>query len=279
MACALAAAQCGHRVTAYDAASPGGQLKLAARIPGKQEFNETLRYYRHALQAHDVEVVPGREVSAEDIRTLDCDHIVIATGVKPRMPAIPGIDHPRVVSYADIISGRVEPGRRVAIIGAGGIGFDVAVYLMHADADWYRAWGIDKRLRGRGGLLADAQMPHAQRQVFLLQRKRTKPGAQLGKTTGWIHRVSLRRQGVEMLSGVDYLGIDDSGLHISVSAGPRLLDVDQIIVCAGQESEQTLARSGNRHGAVTHLIGGAQRAVELDAERAMRQGVELALSF
>ena len=284
MACATAAAQRGHMVTAYDLNGIGGQLNYAVRIPGKQEFNETLRYFRHAMEDNDVVVKTGETLTARQIKATECDAVVIATGVKPRMPQIEGIDHESVVSYIDVITQKVAPGKRVAIIGAGGIGFDVATLLIDNEQSqnregWLKSWNIDIEYNRRGGLLVEQAENKSGRKIYLLQRKQTKPGKSLGKTTGWIHRVRLRQAGVEMLSGVCYEKINDQGLFIHHQKQSRLLDIDQVIICAGQESNRNLADELHASGMLVHVIGGADKALELDAERAIRQGYELALKL
>ena len=284
MAFASVAAERGHAVTAYDIADIGGQLRLAVKIPGKQEFEETLRYFRHAMEDHGVELKLGQSLSARQIRATECDAVVIATGVTPRVPQIEGIDNPKVVSYVDIIDGRITAAERIAIIGAGGIGFDVATMLIDQyqaenKTHWLHGWGVDTEFRGRGGLLGQAEPVPSARRIYLLQRKNNKPGATLGKTTGWIHRAELKNAGVEMLSGVKYQRIDNDGLHITHDGVNRVLEVDQIIVCAGQEPNRRLADELQGSGLLVHVIGGADKALELDAERAIRQGVELAATI
>ncbi|UCB54447.1 MAG: NADPH-dependent 2,4-dienoyl-CoA reductase [Thiotrichales bacterium] len=281
MAFASVAAQRGHSVTAYDMAGIGGQLNLALKIPGKQEFNETLRYYRHTLKKNGVVLRLGQTLSAREIRANECDAVIVATGVKPRTPDIDGIHHPKVLSYIDVISGKAEPGNRVAIIGAGGIGFDVATLLVEDEQgldreQWLHRWGVDTSYVNRGGLLLQPEQTAARRKVYLLQRKPTKIGASLGKTTGWIHRTALKSAGVEMLNGVRYQKIDDRGLHIMKNGDTRVLDVDHVVLCAGQNPNRKLADELAGSGMLVHVIGGADKAVELDAERAIRQGVELA---
>jgi 2,4-dienoyl-CoA reductase (NADPH2) len=281
MAFASVAAQRGHAVTAYDIADIGGQLNLAVKVPGKQEFHETLRYFRHALEDNGVVLKLGQSLTAREIRSTECDAVIVATGVTPRIPDIDGINHSKVVSYIDVISGKIVPGERVAIIGAGGIGFDVATLLVdneaaHDKAHWLQSWGVDAQYRHRGGLLPQPEKVAAQRRVYLLQRKPSKMGATLGKTTGWIHRTRLKNAGVEMLNGVKYQRIDDRGLHIAHNGDSRVLEVDQIILCAGQNPNRALADELESSGMLVHVIGGADKAVELDAERAIRQGTELA---
>ena len=280
LACATAAAAAGHHVTLFEAAGEiGGQFNLARRIPGKDEFTETLRYYRRMIERSDVELVLSRRVGAVDLEGFE--HVVLATGIVPRVPAIPGIDHPKVAGYTDIVMGRREAGRRVAIIGAGGIGFDVGEFLTHHagrdETDEYCAeWGIDIAYRERGGIQAAAERAPP-REVWLLQRKSGKVGEGLAKTTGWIRRTLLKKRGVTMLPGVVYERIDDAGLHIRIDSATRVLDVDTIVVCAGQEPRRELADPLRAAGASVTLIGGADVAVELDAKRAIAQGTEVAL--
>ncbi len=286
LACASIAAQRGHRVVAYDAAGLGGQLNLAVKIPGKQEFYETLRYFNYQLETYGVEVHTHTEVSANLLQSIDADIIVLATGVIPRSVELEGIEHPCVASYVEVVSGQAVVGDRVAIIGAGGIGFDVAELLLHDKEagqmrdQWLQSWGIDPEYRARGGLLIagdeSANMRPSKRKVYLMQRKSGKLGEGLGKTTGWIHRLSMKRAGVEMLSGVRYLQIDDQGLHIEVEGKTRCLEVDSIITCAGQLPDNRLATQLAHIQTPVYSIGGCDRALELDAERAIRQGAELA---
>ena len=292
LACATTAAERGHAVTLYDAAPMiGGQFNLARRIPGKEEFTETLRYFDHRLAAFGVERRLSRHATADDLR--DADAVIIATGVVPRQPALDGIAHPSVVSYVDVIEGRREVGRNVAIIGAGGIGFDVAEFLTHAGGDDGHAsdgalhdpaitvfrdeWGIDATYALPGGVKPAAE-PAPPRNVWLLQRKSTKVGDGLAKTTGWIRRTLLRRRGVKMLSGVRYERIDDAGLHIRVDDIPQVLAVETIVLCAGQEPCRDLARALEAEGIAFTLIGGADVA-ELDAKRAIDQGTRVALAL
>jgi 2,4-dienoyl-CoA reductase (NADPH2) len=283
MACAAIAAERGHDVALFDAAEDiGGQFNLARRIPGKEEFAETVRYFRTRLARAGVRVALGRRVDAPSLRGFD--KVVLATGVLPRVPPIEGIDHRKVVGYADIVSGRRVAGERVAIIGAGGIGFDVAELLTHAHAAdseidaFRREWGIDPGYAQRGGVMpaADSRAP---RKVWLLQRKHTKPGADLAKTTGWIRRTLLKKRGVAMIAGVEYVRIDDAGLHVTVDGVPQVLDVDTIVVCAGQEPNRELAGPLAEMGIVPSMIGGADVAAELDAKRAIEQGTRVALAL
>jgi 2,4-dienoyl-CoA reductase (NADPH2) len=281
MAFATIAAQRGHMVTAYDVADIGGQLNLAVKIPGKQEFNETLRYFRHAMLDNGVDLKLGQSLTARDIRATECDAVVVATGVLPRKPDIDGINHHKVVSYSDVIAGKTLPGKRVAIIGAGGIGFDLATLLVQQGQPqdkqyWLRSWGVDTAYMNRGGLLMQSGKIDSGRKIFMLQRKQSRMGASLGKTTGWIHRTTLKKAGVEMLSGVKYERIDDHGLHITHQGSCRSLEVDHVILCAGQDPNRALADELKSSGILLHVIGGADKARELDAERAIRQGMQLA---
>lgn len=284
LACSVTAAERGHAVTLFDAADEiGGQLNVARRVPGKEEFDETLRYFRTRLAELGVEV---RLSTRADAGKLDgFDEIVLATGVEPRTPAIPGMDHPSVVSYLDVLRDGAPVGDRVAIVGAGGIGFDVAEFLTDGgdaaslDAEtFFRQWGVDTAYAGRGGLRAP-ERPKAPRTVHLVQRKTTKVGAGLGKTTGWIHRTELRHRGVEMIAGASYDLIDDEGLHLTVDGERRVLPVDTVVLCAGQEPRRELYEELRAAGGPVHLIGGADVAAELDAKRAIRQGTELAASL
>ncbi|MFJ8773438.1 oxidoreductase [Streptomyces microflavus] len=284
LACSVTAAERGHAVTLFDTADEiGGQLNVARRVPGKEEFNETLRYFRTRLAELDVEV---RLSTRADAGTLDgFDEIVLATGVEPRTPAIPGTDHPNVVSYLDVLRDGAPVGDRVAIVGAGGIGFDVAEFLTDGgdaaslDAEtFFRQWGVDTSYAERGGLRAP-ERPKTPRTVHLIQRRTTKVGAGLGKTTGWIHRTELRHRGVEMIAGASYDLIDDEGLHLTVDGEPRVLPVDTVVLCAGQEPRRELYEELRAAGGPVHLIGGADVAAELDAKRAIRQGTELAAAL
>ncbi|MFJ6609045.1 FAD-dependent oxidoreductase [Streptomyces sp. NPDC091289] len=284
LACSVTAAERGHAVTLFDTADEiGGQLNVARRVPGKEEFDETLRYFRTRLAELDVDVRLG---SRADAGTLDgYDEIVLATGVEPRTPAIPGTDHPNVVSYLDVLRDGAPVGDRVAIVGAGGIGFDVAEFLTDGgdaaslDADtFFRQWGVDTAYAERGGLRAP-ERPKSPRTVHLVQRRTTKVGAGLGKTTGWIHRTELRHRGVEMIAGASYDLIDDEGLHLTVDGEPRVLPVDTVVLCAGQEPRRELYEELRAGTVPVHLIGGADVAAELDAKRAIRQGTELAAAL
>ncbi|VEG57253.1 NADH:flavin oxidoreductase [Mycolicibacterium aurum] len=282
LAAAVTAAQRGHSVTLFEARSAiGGQFDLARRIPGKEEFGETIRYFTRMLDKHGVTVRLGTRADVEQLTGFD--DVVLATGVAPRMPAIPGIEHPMVLSYAEAITGR-PVGKTVAVIGAGGIGFDVSEFLTteHSPTlnlkEWKAEWGVVDPQEARGALTTALPAPAA-REVYLLQRTKGPQGRKLGKTTGWVHRASLRAKGVHQLSGVNYERIDDGGLHISFGpkrADPRLLAVDNVVICAGQESVRELDDGLRRCGVTPHVIGGAALATELDAKRAIREGTELA---
>jgi 2,4-dienoyl-CoA reductase (NADPH2) len=284
LACALVAAERGHEVTLIDGASEiGGQFNLAKRIPGKEEFRESLRYFHRQLELLRVQVQLGRRIDARGLQDRGFDEIVLATGVTPRVPRIDGIDHPKALSYVEVIRGERVAGDRVAIVGAGGIGFDVAEFLSHDGASpsldvsaFMAEWGIDPELKARGGLRDGGHVTRNTRTIYLLQRKASKPGEGLGKTTGWIHRTTLRRRGVRMLAGVTYRRIDDAGLHIATVEGEQLLEVDDVVICAGQEPQRELQIPLESLGWRPHLIGGADVAVELDAKRAIDQGSRLA---
>ena len=287
LACATVAAQRGHAVVLFDAAAEiGGQFNLAKTIPGKEEFHETLRYFHHRIEETGVELRLGTRAGPEQLAGFD--EVVLATGIVPRRVDFPGSDHPSVVSYLDVLGGRATAAGRVAVIGAGGIGFDVAEFLVQEGpspsldpARWRTEWGVDFEGGGRGGLARPRPEPPA-REVWLLQRSPGRPGARLGKTTGWIHRATLKAKGVKMIGGVEYLGVDDEGLRIRVEGGePQLLPVGTVVVCAGQEPRRELQAQLQAAGfaAPVHLIGGADVAAELDAKRAIAQGSRLAAGF
>ena len=293
LAAATIAAERGHAVTLFDEADEiGGQFNLARRIPGKEEFAETLRYFRVRLARLGVSVVLNRRVVADDVAGFDA--VLVATGVVPRRPAIAGIDDPKVASYAEIVDGRRQAGRNVAIVGAGGIGFDVAELLTAIDrvdghasigaaddpaiAAFRDEWGIDADYSARGGL-KPARDDVAPRRLWMLQRKETKVGAGLAKTTGWIRRTLLRKRDVAMLAGVEYGKIDAAGLHVTIDGKPRSFDVDTIVICAGQEPRRELFDELARRGIDATLIGGADVALELDAKRAIEQGTRVALAL
>ena len=286
LSAATVAARCGHAVTLFEASGHiGGQFKLAMKIPGKEEFAETLRYYARQLELTGVTLKLNTRVTRAELLAQDFDHVIVAAGVTPRTPPIPGIEHPKVLSYFDLLQNDPPVGRRVAIIGAGGIGFDVGEYLLHDRrvplpvplAHWLDEWGVDLDARAGGaGGLRPAVAASPVREIFLLQRKASKPGAGLGKTSGWVHRATLQRHGVQMLSGVEYRKIDDAGLHITQDGKERLLEVDHVIVCAGQHAlAELMPAQPAGAGPQFHLIGGARLAAELDAKRAIREGAEL----
>jgi 2,4-dienoyl-CoA reductase (NADPH2) len=291
LSAATVAAECGHEVTLFDSSDRvGGQFNVAMQVPGKEEFAQTLRYFTRRLQVTGVKVMLKQRVTREQLLAQAFDEIIVATGIVPRKPSIPGIDHPKVLSYLDVLERRVKPGKRVAIIGAGGIGFDVGEFLLHDPKielplsleHWCHEWGVDLTAQTNGGLVP-AVPAHPFRQVFLLQRKQGKPGAGLGKTSGWVHRAVLQRNGVEMLAGVEYQCIDDAGLHISIDGIARVLEVDHIVLCAGQEPlAELMPDSASQAASGTpqfHCIGGAALASELDAKRAIREGAVLAASL
>ncbi|MEU4671775.1 NADPH-dependent 2,4-dienoyl-CoA reductase [Amycolatopsis sp. NPDC023774] len=278
LAAATALGERGHRVELFEAADEiGGQFGIARRIPGKEEFAETIRYYARRLEVTGVKVHLGRRASAEELTGFD--EVVLATGVVPRVPALEGIDHPKVVSYVDVVRGGASVGPRVAVIGAGGIGVDVSEFLTSSTRtrdEWLAEWGVTDPALAAGGLGVARPEP-SPRRVYLLQRKKTPIGAALGKTSGWVHRAALKAKGVERISGVTYERVDDAGLHITVDGEPRLLEVDTVVVCAGQEPVRDLA---DALGAIpVHLIGGADVAAELDAKRAIDQGTRLAATL
>ena len=291
LSAATVAAECGHDVTLFDCSDRvGGQFNIAMQVPGKEEFAQTLRYFARRLEVTGVRVQLGERVKREQLLVQGFDDVVVATGIVPRAPRIPGVERANVVTYLDVLQRKVVLGKRVAIIGAGGIGFDVGEFLLHDPAvalpvsidHWCREWGVDLQAQSNGGLVPPEPV-NPYRQLFLLQRKTTRVGAGLGKTSGWVHRAVLQRNGVEMLSGVEYQSIDDAGLHLTVNGEPRVLVVDHVVLCAGQEPLTELMPSAGEPtspGAPRfHMIGGAAMASELDAKRAIREGAVLAASL
>ena len=292
LAFSVYAAQRGHKIEIFDRASEiGGQFNFAKQVPGKEEFYETIRYFNKQINLLDIKLHLSTEATAETLANAGFDEIVVATGILPRKLDIEGIEHEKVKNYLDVLRDKQPIGKNVAIIGAGGIGFDVAVYLaeeheksplVNNKEKWLKSWGVDQSYQSNGALLdksAVEPIEKTSRNIHLLQRKSTKVGAGLGKTTGWIHRATLKNNGVKMLAGVSYKKIDDTGLTIEIDGIEQVLDVDHVIICAGQESQRGLYNKlesikGAEQG--LHLIGGAKVAAELDAKRAIRQAAELA---
>ncbi|HEM6822864.1 TPA: FAD-dependent oxidoreductase [Acinetobacter baumannii] len=281
---AVYAADRGHQVKIFEASHQiGGQFNIAKTVPGKEEFYETLRYFNRQIELRpNIELVLNHPATYEELSQSDFDEIVVATGVTPRQLQFEGIDHPKVLSYLQVLKERVPVGQRVAIIGAGGIGFDTAEYLTHEGESgslnpekFYEEWGIDTHYEHVGGL-KQPKVEASEREIYLLQRKASSVGAGLGKTTGWIHRTGLKNRNVKMLAGVQYDKVDDQGLHITVDGKPTVLEVDNVVICAGQESFTAMYDQLKADGKSVHLIGGAKEAGELDAKRAIRQGAELA---
>jgi 2,4-dienoyl-CoA reductase (NADPH2) len=287
LAFSVYAARRGHKVELFDKISEiGGQFNVAKQIPGKEEFYETIRYFNKQLVLLDVPVHLNSEQSSDKLLAAGFDEVILATGIKPRKLNIEGIDHPKVLSYLQVLRDKVDVGENVAIIGAGGIGFDVATYLaekgesLTTDLDaWLKNWGVDKTYQQSGALLEKkpAKPSVPKRQITLLQRKATKMGKGLGKTSGWVHRANLVKHGVKMIPGVSYKSITDNGLLIEIDGKEQLLAVDSVIICAGQESNRELQQALENGGMSVHLIGGANVATELDAKRAIRQAAELAV--
>ena len=282
LSAAVSAAEKGHRVSLFEAdSSIGGQFSIAARIPGKEEFSETIRYFTTQLDRLGVDVRLGTRVTADELISQGYDHVVVATGVTPRMPNIEGIDHPMVVTYPEAVLGTRNIGERVAVIGAGGIGVDVTELLTTVESptldlkEWQDEWGVDPLSVDRGGL-KEAHPAPSPRTVYLVQRKETKIGAGLGKTSGWVHRAAIKAKGVHQIIGAAYERIDDEGLHITVDGKPRTLAVDNVVVCTGQESVRDLVEPLQAKGVDVHVIGGADVAAELDAKRAIDQGTRVA---
>ena len=286
LAFAINAAARGHQVTLFDAHSEiGGQFNIAKQIPGKEEFYETLRYYRRMIEVTGVTLKLNHTVTADQLQSFD--ETILASGIVPRIPPIDGIDHPKVLSYLDVLRDKALVGKKVAIIGCGGIGFDTAMFLSQPGestskniAEFCNEWGIDSSLQQAGGLSPQGmQIPRSPRQIVMLQRKASKPGQGLGKTTGWIHRTTLLSRGVKMIPGVSYQKIDDDGLHVVINGETQVLAVDNVVICAGQEPNRALAQPLIDSGKTVHLIGGCDVAMELDARRAIAQGTRLALEI
>ena len=288
LACATVAAECGHQVTLFEASNDiGGQFNIAKQIPGKEEFYETLRYYSRRIEVLGVDLRLGERVDIEKIKAGDFDEVVIATGVLPREPGINGQNHAKVLTYLDVLKDQKVVGSRVAVIGAGGIGFDICEYLSHEGDEssvdiqaFLHKWGIDPQNEARGGVEGvKAESPVSARKITLLQRKSTRLGAGLGKTTGWIHRASLKTKQINMIAGAQYNVIDDNGLHYSINGKNHVLNVDTIVLCTGQVPLRDLHDELEKNGISSHLIGGADVAAELDAKRAINQGSRLAASL
>ncbi|OXJ02667.1 MULTISPECIES: NADPH-dependent 2,4-dienoyl-CoA reductase [Burkholderia] len=283
---AITAAERGHAVTLYEAgAEIGGQFNIAKKVPGKEEFNETLRYYRRQIELRGVTLHLNTRATAELLLQREFDEVVIATGIVPRTPPIDGVGHAKTLGYLDVLRDGKAVGRNVAIVGAGGIGFDVAEYLVHrdgaehVDADrFFAEWGVDRSYANAGGL-RHANPEPAARQIHMLQRKASKVGDGLGKTTGWIHRTALKARGVGMSSAVTYRRIDDEGFHVTIDGVEQTLPVDNVVICAGQEPLRELAEQLEAAGRKVHVIGGAYEAAELDAKRAIHQGTTLAATL
>lgn len=285
LSCATEAAKRGHQVTLFEAAAViGGQFNLARKIPGKEEFNETMRYFAYLLEQTGVDLKLNTKATSELLT--EFDEVVVATGVVPRIPELAGIDHPKVKTYVEAIQNPAAIGNKVAVLGAGGIGFDVSELLVQVTGkdtsqtpeEFMQEWGVDLEVKQAGGLVTP-QPPKPAREVYLLQRKTSKPGRGLGKTTGWIHRASLKAHQVKMLAGCEYLGVDDRGLHLKIAGEEQCLAVDHVVLCTGQESVNQLFTELEAAGKKAHLIGGAELAAELDAQRAIEQGYRLAISL
>ncbi|MEQ6124821.1 NADPH-dependent 2,4-dienoyl-CoA reductase [Pseudotenacibaculum sp. MALMAid0570] len=288
LAVSTIAAQRGHQVTLFDADKEiGGQFNIAKQIPGKEEFYETIRYFNKQIELHNVEVKLNTRVTEEDLKSSDFDEVVIATGIKPRTPKIEGIEHKKVLSYLEVLKEKKPVGKRVAVIGAGGIGFDLSEYLLHEGKSttldlnkWLEEWGIDKTMEARGGIEGVRPIIHpSERKVFMFKRSKGKFGGNLGKTTGWIHRANLKKQNVQFINEVQYTKIDDQGLHYTQNEEEKVLEVDNIVICAGQTPLRDLYNSLQDSGKKVHVIGGADLAAELDAKRAIDQGSRLAATL
>lgn len=286
LAFGIEAANLGHDVTIYEKKNEiGGQFNIAKEIPGKEEFHETIRYFKVMLEKENVKVKLNTEVDLTYLQKSDYDIFIFSTGVTPRIPKIEGIDHAKVLNYQEVLFEKKEVGKKVALIGAGGIGFDTAEFLLHDPStkshaldkdEFFKVWGIDTRYQNRGALMKK-HTPEPYRDIYLLQRKTTKHGKYLGKTTGWIHRQSLKDNGVKMIGGVEYKKVDNQGLHIKTDHGEEVLDVDNVILCAGQLSKNQLFENFKETDKRdVYLIGGAKLAEEIDAKRAIKEGIELA---
>jgi len=285
MAFAIYAAQRGHQVSLFEAKDHlGGQFNLAKNVPGKEEFIDSLRYFTSELTRQDITVSLNSQQTVEQLTDAEFDEVILATGVTPRIPTIDGIDNPMVYNYQQVLKGDAQIGKRVAVLGAGGIGYDVSEYLTEAGEShtvnldlWIKEWGIDTEVKHPGGIEGVKRVkPESARHIYLLQRKAQRFGKTLQPTTGWIHRAALKKRTVDMIGGVEYVKIDDTGLHIKENGEPRLLEVDNVVICTGQESEKSLHQGLETAGVSVHLIGGADFAGELDAKRAIRQAAELA---
>lgn len=288
LAASTVAAERGHDVTLFDSASEiGGQFNIAKQIPGKEEFYETIRYFKKKIELTGVKVELNKRVTADDLVAGGFDHIMLATGINPRTPGIKGVEHDKVLNYIDVLRDKKPVGKKVAVIGAGGIGFDVSEYLTHEGESpslnldaWLKEWGVDKTISAAGGVKGvEAEVEPSPRQVYLLQRKDESLGKRLGKTSGWVHRATLKKKKVEFIGGCAYEEINDEGLVITTGDGRRTLEVDNVIICAGQEPMRELQQGLEDAGQTVHLIGGADVAAELDAKRAIRQGSELAAAL
>lgn len=288
MAFAIYAKQRGHHVTLYEAASQlGGQFNLAKNVPGKEEFVESLKYFTSELKRQSITIVLNSTQTVETLAQNNFDEVIVATGVTPRIPHIEGIDHPSVFNYQQVLNGEAKIGERVAVLGAGGIGYDICEFLSEKGQShtenlelWLEEWGIDRDINHRGGIEGVAQVkPESARHIYMLQRKQERFGKSLQPTTGWIHRATLKKRAIEMIGGVQYQKIDNDGLHIIINEKAQVLAVDNVVICTGQESQNTLAKELVNAGIITHLIGGADFAGELDAKRVIRQAAELAANI
>ncbi|WP_165748421.1 NADPH-dependent 2,4-dienoyl-CoA reductase [Cellulophaga sp. Z1A5H] len=285
LAASTIAAQRGHEVTLFDAEKEtGGQFNLAKQIPGKEEFYETIRYFNRQLELHNVTIKLNTRVTAEDLQNGNFDEVIVATGIQPRTPKIEGVNHPKVLNYIDVLKLKKPVGKRVAVIGAGGIGFDVSEYLAHEGEStalnidaWLKEWGIDKTLEARSGIEnIQAEIHPSPREIYMFKRSKGKFGANLGKTTGWIHRSTLKKKNVQFINEVQYTKIDDEGLHYTQNDAQKILEVDTVVICAGQVPFKELLEPLQAKGIKVHVIGGADVAAELDAKRAIHQACRLA---